>query len=36
MVRKFEIGDQIRKKKSVTEANKGYSSAVYQTLDTEI
>lgn len=33
MVRKLEIGDQIRKKRSVTEANKGYSSAVYQALD---
>lgn len=33
MARKLEIGDQIRKKRSVTEANKGYSSAVYQALD---
>ena len=33
MARKLEIVDQIRKKRSVTEANKGYSSAVYQALD---
>lgn len=33
MARKLEIGDQIRKKRTVTEANKGYSSAVYQALD---
>ena len=33
MARKLEIRDQIRKKRSVTEANKGYSSAVYQALD---
>lgn len=33
MARKLEIGDQIRKKRSVTEANKGYSSAVYRALD---
>lgn len=33
MARKLEIGDQIRKKRSVTESNKGYSSAVYQALD---
>ena len=29
----LEVNDQIKRKKQVTEANKGYSSAVYQALD---
>lgn len=33
MAIKLEVSDQIRKKRSVTEANKGYSSAVYKALD---
>lgn len=33
MAIKLEVSDQIKRKKSVTEANKGYSSAVYQALD---
>ena len=33
MAIKLEVSDQIKRKKPVTEANKGYSSAVYQALD---
>lgn len=33
MAIKLEVNDQIKRKKQVTEANKGYSSAVYQALD---
>ena len=33
MAIKLEVSDQIKRKKQVTEANKGYSSAVYQALD---
>lgn len=33
MAIKIEVNDQIKRKKQVTEANKGYSSAVYQALD---
>lgn len=33
MAIKLEVNDQIKRKKPVTEANKGYSSAVYQALD---
>ena len=33
MAIKLDVSDQIKRKKPVTEANKGYSSAVYQALD---
>ena len=33
MAIKLEVSDKIKRKKPVTEANKGYSSAVYQALD---
>lgn len=33
MAIKLEVNDQIKRKKQVTEANKGYSSAVYKALD---